>query len=84
MLYLGLSDGVPTWRPPANVLYNSWQPSSSDIEMSAYVLLAMYRLKLMDEGFTLVKWLSKQRNHLWGYGSTQVRIKQTFNSRERQ
>ncbi|XP_016415433.1 CD109 antigen-like [Sinocyclocheilus rhinocerous] len=64
-------DGVPTWRPPANVLYNSWQPSSSDIEMSAYVLLAMHRLKLMDEGFTLVKWLSKQRNHLGGYGSTQ-------------
>ncbi|XP_026146326.1 CD109 antigen [Carassius auratus] len=64
-------DGVPTWRPPANVLYNSWQPSSSDIEMSAYVLLAMHRLKLMDEGFILVKWLSKQRNHLGGYGSTQ-------------
>uniref|UniRef100_A0A671LLX4 CD109 molecule n=1 Tax=Sinocyclocheilus anshuiensis TaxID=1608454 RepID=A0A671LLX4_9TELE len=42
----------------ANVLYNSWQPSSSDIEMSAYVLLAMHRLKLMDEGFTLVKWLN--------------------------
>ncbi|KTG44115.1 hypothetical protein cypCar_00028359, partial [Cyprinus carpio] len=71
MLYLGLSDGVPTWRPPANVLYNSWQPSSAEIEMSAYVLLAMHRLKLMDEGFTLVKWLSKQRNHLGGYGSTQ-------------
>ncbi|XP_016098299.1 CD109 antigen-like [Sinocyclocheilus grahami] len=64
-------DGVPTWRSPANVLYNSWQPSSSDIEMSAYVLLAMHRLKLMDEGFTLVKWLSKQRNHQGGYGSTQ-------------
>ncbi|XP_026114951.1 CD109 antigen-like [Carassius auratus] len=64
-------DGVPTWRSPANVLYGSWQPSSSDIEMSAYVLLAMHRLQLMDEGFTLVKWLSKQRNHLGGYGSTQ-------------
>ncbi|KAF4099898.1 CD109 antigen [Onychostoma macrolepis] len=64
-------DGVPTWRPPANVLYNSWQPSSLDIEMSAYVLLAMHRLKLMDQGFTLVKWLSKQRNHLGGFGSTQ-------------
>ncbi|XP_043074809.1 CD109 antigen isoform X2 [Puntigrus tetrazona] len=64
-------DGVPTWRPPASVLYNSWQPSSSDIEMSAYVLLAMHRLQLMDEGFILVKWLSKQRNHLGGYGSTQ-------------
>uniref|UniRef100_A0A673I2U7 CD109 molecule n=1 Tax=Sinocyclocheilus rhinocerous TaxID=307959 RepID=A0A673I2U7_9TELE len=67
-------DGVPTWRSPANVLYNSWQPSSSDIEMSAYVLLAMHRLKLMDEGFTLVKWLSKQRNHQGGYGSTQKSV----------
>uniref|UniRef100_A0A8C1EJF4 CD109 molecule n=1 Tax=Cyprinus carpio carpio TaxID=630221 RepID=A0A8C1EJF4_CYPCA len=64
-------DGVPTWRSPANVLYNSWQPSSSDIEISAYVLLAMHRLRLMDEGFTLMKWLSKQRNHQGGYGSTQ-------------
>ncbi|KAK2883840.1 hypothetical protein Q8A67_017477 [Cirrhinus molitorella] len=64
-------DGVPTWRSPADILYNSWQPRSSDIEISAYVLLAMNRLRLMDEGFTLVKWLSKQRNHLGGYGSTQ-------------
>uniref|UniRef100_A0A673I028 CD109 molecule n=1 Tax=Sinocyclocheilus rhinocerous TaxID=307959 RepID=A0A673I028_9TELE len=62
-------DGVPTWRSPANVLYNSWQPSSSDIEMSAYVLLAMHRLKLMDEGFTLVKWLSKEffQKHRYNY-----------------
>ncbi|XP_050993859.1 CD109 antigen [Labeo rohita] len=67
-------DGVPTWKSPGDVLYNSWQPRSSDIEISAYVLLAMNRLRLMDEGFTLVKWLSKQRNHLGGYGSTQDTI----------
>ncbi|RXN32239.1 CD109 antigen-like protein [Labeo rohita] len=67
-------DGVPTWKSPGDVLYNSWQPRSSDIEISAYVLLAMNRLRLMDEGFSLVKWLSKQRNHLGGYGSTQDTI----------
>ncbi|KAK7133996.1 hypothetical protein R3I94_015754 [Phoxinus phoxinus] len=64
-------DGVPTWRSPGDILYNSWQPRSADIEISAYVLLSMYRLKLMDEGFSLMKWLSQQRNHLGGYGSTQ-------------
>ncbi|XP_048063984.1 CD109 antigen isoform X2 [Megalobrama amblycephala] len=64
-------DGVPTWRSPGDILYNSWQPRSSEIEISAYVLLSMYRLKVMDEGFILMKWLSQQRNHLGGYGSTQ-------------
>ncbi|XP_077076926.1 CD109 antigen isoform X2 [Siphateles boraxobius] len=64
-------DGVPTWRSPGDILYNSWQPRSADIEISAYVLLSMYRLKLIDEGFSLMKWLSQQRNHLGGYGSTQ-------------
>ncbi|KAG1926840.1 alpha-2-macroglobulin-like protein [Pimephales promelas] len=64
-------DGVPTWRSPGDISYSSWQPRSADIEISAYVLLSMYRLKLIDQGFILVKWLSQQRNHLGGYGSTQ-------------
>ncbi|XP_009293270.1 CD109 antigen isoform X2 [Danio rerio] len=64
-------DGVPTWRSPGSVLYDSWQPRSADIEIAAYVLLTMHSLRLMDEGFALMKWLSQQRNHLGGYGSTQ-------------
>ncbi|XP_067274850.1 CD109 antigen isoform X2 [Pseudorasbora parva] len=64
-------DGVPTWRSPVEILQKSWQPRSAEIEISSYVLLSMYRLKLMDEGFSLIKWLSQQRNHLGGYGSTQ-------------
>ncbi|XP_056620447.1 CD109 antigen isoform X2 [Triplophysa dalaica] len=66
-----MRDGVPSWSTPGNVLSSSWQPRSSDIEMSAYVLLSMHRLARMDEGFNLMKWLSLQRNHLGGYGSTQ-------------
>uniref|UniRef100_A0A673HZJ8 CD109 molecule n=1 Tax=Sinocyclocheilus rhinocerous TaxID=307959 RepID=A0A673HZJ8_9TELE len=79
-------DGVPTWRSPANVLYNSWQPSSSDIEMSAYVLLAMHRLKLMDEGFTLVKWLMSKYflGSLWIFDGITFDQKSVLRLRENQ
>lgn len=70
--FLFLSDGVPSWSSAGNVLSSFWQPRSSDIEMSAYVLLSMNKQARMDEGFMLMKWLSQQRNHLGGYGSTQV------------
>ncbi|XP_057209891.1 CD109 antigen isoform X2 [Triplophysa rosa] len=66
-----MRDGVPSWSTSENVLSSFWQPRSSDIEMSAYVLLSMNRQARMDEGFMLMKWLSQQRNHLGGYGSTQ-------------
>nr|XP_055041580.1 CD109 antigen isoform X1 [Misgurnus anguillicaudatus] len=66
-----IRDGVPMWSPPVNVESSYWQPRSSDIEMSAYVLLSMDKQAQIDGGFGLLKWLSQQRNHLGGYGSTQ-------------
>ncbi|XP_051951277.1 CD109 antigen-like [Xyrauchen texanus] len=62
-----IRDGVPFW----NSLLDSWPPRSADIEMSAYVLLSMHRQAQIYDGFSLMKWLSQQRNHLGGYGSTQ-------------
>lgn len=40
--------------------------------MASYVLLSLHQLNRVDEGLSLMKWLSQQRNHLGGYGSTQV------------
>ncbi|XP_041951100.1 CD109 antigen isoform X1 [Alosa sapidissima] len=68
------TDGVPMWSKPDAGLAESWQPRSSDIEMAAYVLLSLRRLGLLVEGIPLMKWLSQQRNHLGGYGSTQDTI----------
>ncbi|KAM4529281.1 LOW QUALITY PROTEIN: CD109 antigen [Fundulus diaphanus] len=64
-------DGVPTWSSPDGGLSSSWQPRSADIEMAAYVLLSLHKLDRVAEGLSLLKWLSQQRNHLGGYGSTQ-------------
>ncbi|XP_062324493.1 CD109 antigen isoform X2 [Osmerus eperlanus] len=66
-----MRDGVPFWGSPSGGLTDSWQPRTVDIEMAAYTLLSMLRRGKMSEGFPLMKWLSQQRNHLGGYGSTQ-------------
>ncbi|XP_030626734.1 CD109 antigen [Chanos chanos] len=67
-------DGVPRWSSSNVGLADSWQPRSADVEMAAYVLLALYKQGRPADGFTLMKWLSQQRNHLGGYGSTQDTI----------
>lgn len=67
------ADGVPMWFSLDDGLSSSWQPRSSDIEMASYVLLSHYKLNSIPEGLNLMKWLSKQRNHRGGFGSTQVR-----------
>lgn len=41
--------------------------------MVSYVLLSLHKLNQVPDGLSLMKWLSQQRNHLGGYGSTQVR-----------
>ncbi|XP_042565902.1 CD109 antigen [Clupea harengus] len=69
-----MDDGVPVWSSSDAGLSESWQPRSSDIEMAAYVLLSMRRLARLEQGIPLMKWLSQQRNHLGGYGSTQDTI----------
>ncbi|XP_046691610.1 CD109 antigen isoform X1 [Silurus meridionalis] len=65
-----MHDGVPTWSTGMGVS-ESWQPRSTDIEMASYALLSLYKLGNMEQALKLMKWLSQQRNHLGGYGSTQ-------------
>uniref|UniRef100_A0AAX7TXS2 Alpha-macroglobulin receptor-binding domain-containing protein n=2 Tax=Astatotilapia calliptera TaxID=8154 RepID=A0AAX7TXS2_ASTCA len=59
------------WFSLDDGLSSSWQPRSSDIEMASYVLLSHYKLNSIPEGLNLMKWLSQQRNHRGGFGSTQ-------------
>ncbi|XP_075940084.1 CD109 antigen [Anarhichas minor] len=66
-----MRDGVPTWSSPDGGLSSSWQPRSADMEMASYVLLAQHQLGHITEGLGLMKWLSQQRNHRGGFGSTQ-------------
>ncbi|KAM4625907.1 CD109 antigen-like [Polymixia lowei] len=64
-------DGVMMWRTSRGREADGFQPYSSQIEMSAYVLLAFYRRASVEKGIGLMKWLSRQRNHKGGYGTTQ-------------
>ncbi|XP_056150214.1 CD109 antigen [Lampris incognitus] len=66
-----MRDGVPFWSSPHVGLSASWQPRTTDIEMAAYLLLSLQQGDRTEEGLALMKWLSQQRNHLGGYGSTQ-------------
>ncbi|XP_072218989.1 CD109 antigen [Leuresthes tenuis] len=66
-----IRDGVPMWSSPNGGLTLSWQPSSADIELASYVLLSLHKLNRVSEGVGLMKWLSQQRNHRGGFGSTQ-------------
>ncbi|CDR01098.1 unnamed protein product, partial [Oncorhynchus mykiss] len=63
--------GVQIWRSSSAEVSDSWQPRSAEIEMAAYVLLALYKRASVVEAISLMKWLSQQRNHLGAYGSTQ-------------
>ncbi|XP_015234471.1 PREDICTED: CD109 antigen-like [Cyprinodon variegatus] len=66
-----IRDGVPMWSSADRSLSSSWQPRSANIEMVSYVLLSLHKLNQVPDGLSLMKWLSQQRNHLGGYGSTQ-------------
>ncbi|KAI4875837.1 hypothetical protein NFI96_005886 [Prochilodus magdalenae] len=67
-----MQNDVPMWSSPDSSLADSWQPRSADIEMAAYALLSLYKQGSVEQGLSLLKWLSQQRNHLGGYGSTQA------------
>ncbi|XP_070698418.1 CD109 antigen-like [Pempheris klunzingeri] len=64
-------DGVKMWRSSAGLESHDWQPRSAQIEMASYVLLALIKRGNLVEGIAIMKWLSKQRNHLGGYSTTQ-------------
>lgn len=69
-----LKDGLMMWSSSAVLESHDWQPRSAQIEMTSYVLLALIRRGSFVEGIDLMKWLSEQRNHLGGYGTTQVTL----------
>ena len=68
-------DGVPAWSSPDAGLSASWQPRSADVEMASYLLLSHHKLGHVVGGLSLMRWLGEQRNHGGGFGSTQVRSK---------
>uniref|UniRef100_A0A668A7E1 CD109 molecule n=1 Tax=Myripristis murdjan TaxID=586833 RepID=A0A668A7E1_9TELE len=59
------------WTSSHSLESGDWQPNSAQIEMAAYVLLAFYKRGTVVDGIALMKWLSRQRNHIGGYGTTQ-------------
>ena len=75
-----LSDGQKYWSestvtPNPYCRWNCPNPSY-DVEMTAYVLLAVLTAGGMDiigEGLPIVKWLTSQRNAYGGWSSTQVK-----------
>jgi len=65
----------PEEEKPDNPSYWYYQARSTDIEQTAYVLLAMMEKSGKDsvsDVIPIVRWLSKQRNGLGGWSSTQV------------
>ncbi|KAF0886486.1 CD109 protein, partial [Crocuta crocuta] len=62
------------WVSSESKLSESWQPRSLDIEIAAYVLLSHFLQYQVSEGIPIMKWLSRQRNSLGGFASTQDTI----------
>ncbi|XP_073531669.1 CD109 antigen-like [Phyllobates terribilis] len=59
------------WSSQNEQTYSYWQPRTTDVETAAYALLSFYKQDRISDGHFVMKWLSEQRNHLGGYGSTQ-------------
>ncbi|XP_004476027.2 CD109 antigen [Dasypus novemcinctus] len=67
-------DGMQFWVSSVSKLSESWQPSSLDIEVAAYALLSYFLQFRVSEGIPIMRWLSRQRNSLGGFASTQDTI----------
>ncbi|XP_061062881.1 CD109 antigen [Eubalaena glacialis] len=66
--------GMQFWVSSVSRLSESWQPSSLDIEVAAYALLSHLLQHQISEGIPIMRWLSRQRNSLGGFASTQDTI----------
>uniref|UniRef100_A0A3B3WDT3 CD109 molecule n=1 Tax=Poecilia mexicana TaxID=48701 RepID=A0A3B3WDT3_9TELE len=64
-------DGVMMWTISGGLRSNSQQQHSAQIEMASYVLLVQFLRGSFLESIPLMKWLSMQRSHLGGFGTTQ-------------
>ncbi|XP_029801089.1 CD109 antigen [Suricata suricatta] len=62
------------WVSSESKLSESWQPRSLDIEIAAYALLSHFLQYQVSEGIPIMRWLSRQRNSLGGFASTQDTI----------
>uniref|UniRef100_A0A8D2CPP0 CD109 molecule n=1 Tax=Sciurus vulgaris TaxID=55149 RepID=A0A8D2CPP0_SCIVU len=67
-------EGMQFWVSSVSTLSESWQPRSLDIEVAAYALLSHFLQFQISEGIPIMKWLSRQRNSLGGFASTQDTI----------
>ncbi|KAF3844688.1 hypothetical protein F7725_007851 [Dissostichus mawsoni] len=65
------NNGVMLWTSSASLESHDLEPSSAQIEMASYVLLALYKRGSFVEAIQLLIWLTKQRNHIGGYRTTQ-------------
>uniref|UniRef100_A0A7N5KPJ7 CD109 antigen n=1 Tax=Ailuropoda melanoleuca TaxID=9646 RepID=A0A7N5KPJ7_AILME len=66
--------GMQFWASSESKLSESWQPRSLDIEVAAYALLSHFLQYQVSEGIPIMRWLSRQRNSLGGFVSTQDTI----------
>ncbi|XP_057593921.1 CD109 antigen isoform X2 [Hippopotamus amphibius kiboko] len=66
--------GMQFWVSSVSRLSESWQPRSLDIEVAAYALLSHFLQHQISEGIPIMRWLSRQRNSLGGFASTQDTI----------
>ncbi|XP_070274330.1 CD109 antigen [Myotis yumanensis] len=62
------------WVSSASGLSESWQPRSLDIEVAAYALHSHFLQNRISDGIAIMRWLSRQRNSLGGFVSTQDTI----------
>uniref|UniRef100_A0A5F9CFX8 CD109 molecule n=1 Tax=Oryctolagus cuniculus TaxID=9986 RepID=A0A5F9CFX8_RABIT len=67
-------EGMRFWVSSVSKLSESWQPRSLDIEVAAYALLSHFLQHQVAEGIPVMRWLSRQRNSLGGFASTQDTI----------
>uniref|UniRef100_A0A0P6J8B7 CD109 antigen n=1 Tax=Heterocephalus glaber TaxID=10181 RepID=A0A0P6J8B7_HETGA len=66
--------GERFWASPTSTLSQGWQPRSLDIEVAAYALLSHFLQLQASQGIPIMRWLSRQRNSLGGFASTQDTI----------
>ena len=79
------TDGLMHWEkdketpptPPGEFLSPYYRAPAADIEMTAYALMTYVLLaeddpSLIGQAMPIVRWLTKQRNALGGFASTQV------------
>lgn len=71
IIITSLAGELQFWTSSVSKLSESWQPSSQDIEIAAYALLSHFLHHQVSEGIPIMRWLSRQRNSLGGFASTQ-------------